>query len=322
MNEVNVLISKINSNNESYKNEIYEINNEIKENLNIEKKYSDKDFKDLKPISKGGYGLVYSAYSIKDRKEVCIKKINIDEMKLNYELNEFREHSYLKDLHNEKQILKLLSWNKNSLKYYGSYDVSHEKIIVIEKCGENMEQFMKNRGKPLTTKEIKNIFLDFNEILYILQMKNIIHRDLKLSNLLIKYNNKEKNEYIVKLADFGISKFSNGLNSNFSGYKGSIDSAAPEIILQKTKHYDSLIDIFSLGIILYQLSHNLKHPFQILDESIYLKYHEYYEKDNYQIIFSNNIEDNNFKDLIIKMLKLNPKNRLTWEEYFNHQFFK
>ena len=245
-------------------------------------------------------------------------------MKLNYELNEFRENSYLKDLHNEIEILKLLSWNKNSLKYYGSYDVAHEKIIVIEKCDENMEQFMKNRGKPLSTKEIKNIFLDFNEILYILQMKNIIHRDLKLSNLLIKYTNKEKNEYIVKLADFGISKFSNGLNSNFSGYKGSIDSAAPEIILQKTKHYDSLIDIFSLGIILYQLSHNLKHPFKRYNyDNLPKIYNEYYDKDDYKIEFNNSLENfSDFKDLIIKMLKLNPNNRLTWEEYFEHKFFK
>ena len=324
INEINLLLSKINYNNETYKNKIIEINNEIKENLVYENKYCDKDFIDLKPLSKGGYGIIYTAYNIKDKIEVCLKKINVDEMKLNYELNEFKENSYLKDLNNEIEILKLLSWNKNSLKYYGSYDFSHEKILILEKCDENMEQFMKKRDRALTIKEIKNIFSDFNEILYILQTKKIIHRDLKLTNLLIKYINKEKNDYIVKLADFGISKFSNELNSDFSGYKGTLDSAAPEIILQKVKQYDSIIDIFSLGIILYQLSHNLKHPFKKYTyDNIIRIYNDYYNKDNYQIEFGSSVKNNlDFKDLIIKMLKLNPKNRLTWEEYFEHNFFK
>ena len=41
------------------------------------------------------------------------------------------------------------------------------------------------------------------------------------------------------------------------------------------------------------------------------------------IEFDSSIKNNlDFKDLIIKMLKLNPKNRLTWEEYFEHNFFK
>ena len=129
---------------------------------------------------------------------------------------------------------------------------------------------------------------------------------------------------IVKLADFGISKFSNELNSDFSGYKGTLDSAAPEIILQKVKQYDSIIDIFSLGIILYQLSHNLKHPFKKYTyDNIIRIYNDYYNKDNYQIEFGSSVKNNlDFKDLIIKMLKLNPKNRLTWEEYFEHNFFK
>ena len=192
----------------------------------------------------------------------------------------------------------------------------------MEKCDEDMEQFLIKRKKEFTTEEIKKTFIDLNTVFKIMHKNKIIHRDLKLKNFLIKYTNEEKTEFIVKLADYGIGKFLNDSNSSFSGFKGSLETAAPEICLFKLKKYDNIVDIFSLGIILYQLSHNLKHPFQILDESIYLKYHEYYEKDNYQIIFSNNIEDNNFKDLIIKMLKLNPKNRLTWEEYFNHQFFK
>ena len=53
-----------------------------------------------------------------------------------------------------------------------------------------------------------------------------------------------------------------------------------------------------------------------------MKYRINYEVDNLNIEFNKNIEDKLFKDLIIKMIKLNPKHRLTWEQYFEHPFFK
>ena len=151
---------------------------------------------------------------------------------------------------------------------------------------------------------------------------NIIHRDLKLKNFLIKYSNKEKTDFIAKLCDYGIGKFLNDKNSGFSGMKGTLETIAPEIYLSKTEEYKSSVDIFSLGVIFYQLSHNLKHPYKTNElENLILKYNEYYDKDNYEIIFDNSIKNENFKDLVKKMLKLNPKNRINWEEYFHHPFF-
>ena len=150
---------------------------------------------------------------------------------------------------------------------------------------------------------------------------NIIHRDLKLKNFLIKYTNKERTEYIVKLADYGIGKFLNGEKCIFSGMKGTPETVAPEIFLKKTNIYESSVDIFSLGVILYQLSNNLKHPYKSnIYENIIL-YNEYYDKDNYNIIFDNSIKNDDFKDLIKRMLKLNPKNRISWDDYFCHLFF-
>ena len=46
----------------------------------------------------------------------------------------------------------------------------------------------------------------------------------------------------------------------------------------------------------------------------------YYEQDNFDIQFNKSIDDN-FKDLMKKMLRLRPENRLTWKEYFVHPFF-
>ena len=91
--------------------------------------------------------------------------------------------------------------------------------------------------------------------------------------------------------------------------------------MQKTQKYESSVDIFSLGIILYQLSHNLKHPFGLNYIQSLINYTNNYDKDNLNIEFDKSIKNNDFKDLIKKMIKLNPKNRLNWEEYFNHPFF-
>ena len=298
-----------------------ELEDKIKNIKNNESKYNDKDFKDLNEIYKGSYGTLYSAYSIKDKIDLCLKKIDINNMENQYKNFGFPENNYLKDLNNEIEILKLLSPYENSVKYYGDYQIIKEKIIVMEKCDEDFENYLTQRNKSLNEKEIKKIFLDLNKIFKVMNENNIIHRDLKLKNFLIKYTNKERTEYIVKLADYGIGKFLNGEKCIFSGMKGTPETVAPEIFLKKTNKYESSVDIFSLGVILYQLSNNLKHPYKSNVYENIILYNEYYDKDNYNIIFDNSIKNDDFKDLIKRMLKLNPKNRISWDDYFCHPFF-
>ena len=181
---------------------------------------------------------------------------------------------------------------------------------------------MKNRNKSLNIEKIKEIFTGLNKVFKAMQKENIIHRDIKLKNLLVKYideNNKDK--FIVKLGDYGIGKFLNNGNS-ISGLKGTNQTVAPEIILQKIEKYESSVDIFSLGIVLYQLSHHLNHPFNNNDSKRIITYYNYYDEDNFNIEFDKSINNKDFKDLLGKMLKLKPENRLTWNQYFNHPFFQ
>ena len=287
--------------------------------LIINKEYNDKDFSNINLIKTGAYGKIYSAYSLKDQEEVCLKRIDIEEMKKNYEENELKD--FQQDLNNEINILKLLSSNVNSVKYYGDYDIKNEKVIVMEKCDMNLKEFIIQKKNSFSCKEIKDKFEALNKLFRKMQREKIIHRDLKLENLLIKYN-KEKKDYLIKLGDYGLGKFKGKSNGIFSGLKGTPDTVAPEIVLEKTQKYESSVDIFSLGIILYQLSHNLKHPFGTKYELAIIKYYENYDKDNLNIEFDKSINNHDFVDLVQKMIKLNPKNRLKWEEYFDHPFFK
>lgn len=302
--------------NQLKQNKINKKQEEIKENI-CNNSYIDSDFSNLKLISNGFYADIFFAYSIKDQIEICLKKINIEKMKLNYQKNEITD--YMKDLNNEIAILKLLSNNKNSVKYYGSYDNNNEKIIVMEKCDLNLLEYMKKRGASLDIKEIRDKFLELNELFKLLQKEHIIHRDLKLENFLIKYT--DKDNYILKLGDYGIGKFKNLSNHIFSGIKGTEDTIAPEIILEKEKNYNDTVDIFSLGIILYQLSNNLKHPFGKNYLEYGMRYQTNYEEDNLIIDFDDSMNDDNLRDLIIKMTKINPRNRLKWDNYFTHPFF-
>ena len=120
-------------------------------------------------------------------------------MKSEYDKNNFKK-SYKNDLDNEIEILKLFSDYSNSLKYYGSYDKENEKIIVLEKCDEDLEAYMKNRKRALNTEKIKEIFSGLNEVFKAMYEKQIIHRDLKLSNLLLKYKDSNKENFIIKFS--------------------------------------------------------------------------------------------------------------------------
>jgi len=253
--------------------------------------------------------------------------------------------SYENDLNNEIKLLKIFSYYENSLKYYGNYDNKDEKIIILEKCDKDlkkyMEKYIKNNNKSLNVEEIKKIFNGLNIVFKEMYKQNIIHRDLKLKNLLVKYKDNNEQNFIVKIGDYGIGKFLNESDS-ITGLKGSRETVAPEILLKKVSKYENLVDIFSLGVIIYQLSHNLNipddnltkdaqaspdpaptlaHPFDKDDVQRILIYCNKYEEDNFEIEFNKSIENEAFKDLVIRMLKLNPKNRLTWEQYFNHPFF-
>ena len=168
--------------------------------------YDDNNFEDIEYIASGAYGDIYSAYSKSDKIYLCLKHINTKKKKKHYQELGFTK-SYENDLNNEINLLKIFSSYENSLKYYGNYDNKDEKIIILEKCDEDLEKYMKNRNKSLNVEEIKKIFNGLNIVFKEMHKQNIIHRDLKLKNLLVKYKDKNRQNFIVKLGDYGIGKF-------------------------------------------------------------------------------------------------------------------
>ena len=149
--------------------------------------------------------------------------------------------------------------------------------------------------KKMPLDEIKILFLELNEGFKHLYENNIIHRDIKINNILIKYRFQDKKDIIPLLADFGISR-ENSLNNPMTQNISSYFISAPEI-LEKGNDYSFASDLWSIGILLYKLAFG-KNPFE--GQGIIQYYNNIINNENEKFKKSGN---NYFDDLISKLLK-------------------
>ena len=107
---------------------------------------------------------------------------------------------------------------------------------------------------------IAKVGVDICSALEVCHKKGIIHRDIKPDNIFINANG----DFL--LGDFGISKMVDELNRAETRI-GTYEYAAPEVVYAKEgESYDETVDIYSLGLVLYELANNGKLPFC---ESVY-----------------------------------------------------
>ena len=195
-------------------------------------------------------------------------------------------------------ILKILNNSKHSIKFIECFKEENSIYIAMEFCESNLSKIIKN---GLKLEEIKKYFFQINEILQTMRKFNIIHKNLKPENILLKKN--EKNEYEIKISDY---KLSNKILNEIY--------IAPEIILNKNNK--KKVDLWSLGIILYKMYFN-KFPFKNFE--CYKKFILSEGKKFLPEIEKSGNE--NFDDLIEKLIVFDEKKRLDWNDYFNHKFF-
>jgi len=136
---------------------------------------------------------------------------------------------------------------------------------------------------------------------------NVIHRDIKPGNVMFHNG-------IAKLGDFGFCQMLKPDHKTLGGY-GSPIYMAPEIL--KKKYYDHRVDIYSLGNTLYEILFGKCYESKDMAELV--------QKVEKGIIdFSNQPRRNHvsyeMEVLIRRMLKNDPKERITWEEIFNFDY--
>lgn len=269
--------------------------------LNPEDFSSLKDLKMEKKIGSGTFGDIFSAILIKKGVKVAIKRVNKKKMA---KYGTYLEQAFYKEL----ECMQRCNC-ENSVRYYKKFETENNHNIIMELCDGDLSSELNKRSEGFNTEEVKYIMSQLNNAFKKLNENHIVHRDLKLGNILIKYIDESKKKFIPKLCDYGFSKELD--NTNTETHLGTPATMAPEIM--KNQKYDSKADLWSVGIILYQLHFKGLPYMGITEENILQKIQS---KAPYK-----QAEDPKLRDLIDKLLVEDPKKRLSWEEYFNHPFF-
>ena len=274
--------------------------------------FKDRNFKNYYELKKklggGGFGEVYRAKLKRNNKERAIKIIDITKIRgevLSTKLRALNEDDmkpYIEGFYNEINIMEILEGhkdNENTVKFYEFFHTQDEFVIVMELCDDNLLHYFSEKTNSFNCKEILDILTQLNNSFKIMVENKLVHRDLKLENILIK--KKDNGKIIYKLTDYGISKQLLNL-TKLQTKAGSSKFMAPEV--EKEDKYNQECDLWSLGVIIHVLF-----------------FRDYPEiKDNKVTI--NSTGDSDLDDLLKNLLKVDPLKRLTWNGYFNHSFFK
>lgn len=189
-----------------------------------------------KLIGKGGMADVYLAFDTILKREVAVKILKSDMADDDIALERFKR---------EAGAVTQLS-HPNIVDVYDVGDENDKHYIVMEYIkGYTLKQLIKKRG-PIPYKEAVWLMKQLAGALMEAHRNNVIHRDIKSQNVLIK------DDGTVKLSDFGIALASGAMQiTHKDSVIGSVHYLAPELAQGKQATMQS--DIYSLGIVFYEL---------------------------------------------------------------------
>ena len=260
----------------------------------------------IKYINKGQFGSVYRGKSKTENKEFALKIIQT-----NANLPE-------KYLTIEQKVHKLLNNQKeNIIFFYEDLTLSKEfKCLVLELADDSLESLLKKNYPNGMPEKVAFFFFEqiFRGVSYMHKF-NVIHRDLKDANILLK-------DYKVKICDFNVCRIDEEENSNPITSVGTKNFISPELL--KTNNIKKedwrKLDVFSLGILLYVMIYG-KIPF-IYNDKFLLgnRFYKEIESISYEKADGSTVSEE-AKEFIKKCLVSIDK-RISVEEMKNNRWFK
>ena len=270
-------------------------------------------------IGQGAFGKVNLGLNVLTGRVVAIKSFKTTPIK--------KFQHKMKKIQYETELMKRFN-HKNITKILEVFNDEEYMLIIMEYInGGNLFSFVKKRRK-LSEKMAKFLFRQIILGIQHIHSKNVVHRDIKLENILIDFDNN------VKICDFGIGKVLENEDELLYDKCGTPMYMAPEIILANDDNgYKGFpVDIWSSGITLYiMLSGSL--PFNIKNKN-----------NNKEDMALNSIKDKNniflqnqivnvkpkeienisieAKNLLKGLLNKNPSKRLTCSQILNHPWLK
>jgi serine/threonine protein kinase len=246
-------------------------------------------------VGKGSFGEVYLAIQKLTGYPVAIKIFDKSQLKTDYKKQKIVQ---------EVNIMKRIN-HPNAIRLLEVFEDSETVYLVMEWAEKgDLLQIMKRQNNRIPEFQAQKYFKQILAAVSWLHSEGILHRDLKLDNILIGAKNQ------IKLCDFGISKFM-PINGEVVKEKcGTPAYNSPEIIINEG-YSGFQSDVWSLGILLYAMC-SARVPF--FAETV---------EDLYKIVLQGEYEiprdfSKNLADLISRMLVLNPKKRISLQEVKEH----
>ena len=182
-----------------------------------------------------------------------LDEILADGMDMNGASTYFRD--YVKELNREIALMSKLKGHSNIVSYEDHKMFPHEDgvgwdILIRMELLTPITSYLK-QNHTFTRREVIQLGMDLCKALEICQRYNIIHRDIKPANIFIS----ETEDF--KLGDFGVARIASA-STGASTRAGTVNYMAPEVF--KGEKYTSNVDIYSLGLVMYQLLNNNRMP--------------------------------------------------------------
>ena len=310
--------------------------------LNPNKKNSITDFDLLSNLGRGAYAKVVSARNKFNGKLYSIKIIN---------KNFLEKFNKQYEVHIEKYSLTRLN-HQNIVKLNKTFQDKRHLYFVLEFCqNKDLGSLIRLLGS-LDYNLAKYYSAEILSAITYMHKNKIVHRDIKPENIGItdsmhlkffdfgtayiidKYFDKKKNRFV----EIDKEIFNEILKDNYEEeeieignyliqnliceFVGTAEYVSPEVLLHKYNEIDTSVDLWAFGCIIYLLFEG-KTPFKEKNEN------DIFENiKNLNYTFDNNIPED-AKDLVKKLLVLNPKERIgygdennNYKDIRNHPFFK
>ena len=267
----------------------------------------------IKYINSGCFSQTYISKKKGSEQLYATKKISLEIIS--------QEPIFNKYLQNEIIILKQVN-HPNIVKLYDVKIKPDCIYLVMEYCNggsllEALNNYKRINGRPFTEKIVKFLMKQILSALEYLHKNGIIHRDLKLDNILLKYNSQSDadshNIFLsqIKIIDFNIS-------SRLSNYTKKSGEEDEELFINSNFFsnefndiiYDEKFDIWSLGALCYEMLTG-QIPYQIQNHIQKIT--------NINIIIPKNISLS-AQSFLSSMLEKNRKKRLSASQLLNHEF--
>ena len=273
------------------------------------------DFEPIKVLGQGSYGKVLLVREIASGRLFAQKQLKKASLIINQDTNEIHKTNYQRTL-NEKQILESVN-HPNIVKLYYAFQDNNKLYLILEYL-QGGELFHHLAQEKFMTEKLASFYIAqmVLALRYLHGQLKVIYRDLKPENCLLN------SQGHLVLTDFGLLKEVED-DSNCHSITGTAQYMAPEII--KGEEYDYRVDWWSLGCVAYDLLTGLppftgQNPQKIMDKIVAAA-----AKNNKQLKFPFYLSSDS-KDLLRKLLQVNPDKRLNVDEDFEkvkkHAFFR